>query len=54
MRSVEESVPRERRPGARRLTFAQAVAVLAVIAAVVGTFVWLLFFSSGGFGFGST
>jgi ferric-dicitrate binding protein FerR (iron transport regulator) len=52
LRSVEESIPRHRRPD-RRPTVAEAVITAAVLAAVLAVVIWLVFFSTGGLGPGS-
>ena len=43
----------ERRGANRQITVVEAVAVLAVIAAVIAMAVWFVFFSSGGIGPGT-
>jgi hypothetical protein len=52
LRSVEESIPRRRRPDAHG-SLPERLLVTALLAIVIATVVWLVFFSSGGFGIGS-
>ena len=52
LRGVEESVPRRQRPRAR-VSALEIVAIVVVVAAVVGLTIWFVFFSGGGIGPGT-
>ena len=52
LRSVEESIPRHRRPD-RHVSLPEKVVIATLLAAALATVIWLVYFSTGGIGVGS-